>query len=86
MLSISLTKGYTKVVKYVYAFEFWEDYPIEEMFYTLRKNNLDSMGQVGMAFQLLLGIARKLGFELEDVEKGYKRKNEINHVRQESGY
>lgn len=86
LLSISLTKKYTKVIKSVYAFELWEDYPIEEMFYTLRKNNLDSMGQVGMAFSLVLGIARKLGFELEDIEKGYRRKNEVNHVRQRDGY
>lgn len=33
-----------------------------------------------------LGLGRKLGFTFEEIEKGYYKKNEVNHQRQDNGY
>lgn len=38
------------------------------------------------AVQYFLGLAAMLGFSGEDLERAYRRKNEINYQRQEEGY
>jgi len=86
LLKIGLMRGYDRVVKEIEVFTLWEDYPIDELFYELRRNELDSIGRFQMAFSTLLGIARKLGFTESDIEKAYKLKNLENMKRQEEDY
>jgi len=38
------------------------------------------------AFTLFLSLYKKLGFEIEDILLGYKKKLEVNHKRQENKY
>ena len=37
-------------------------------------------------FQLYLALGNQLGFSLEDIQKAYIAKNEVNYNRQDSGY
>ena len=86
LLKIGIMRGYDRVIKQIEAFSLWEDYPLDELFYELRRNELDSIGRFQMAFSTLLGIARKLGFTELEVEKAYKLKNLENVKRQEEDY
>lgn len=86
LLSLGITKGYTKVVRSVGAFSLWEDYSMLDLFKEIRRNELDSVGKFQLVFSLILGVAAKCGFTLEDVRKGYILKNAVNEVRQLEGY
>lgn len=37
-------------------------------------------------FEALLDLGEALGFSWDEIEQAYLRKNEVNHLRQESGY
>lgn len=86
LLKLGLMKGYDRAIKEAEVFPLWEDVSIEEMFYEIRRNELDSMGRYQMAFMHLLGIARKLGYHESEVIHAYKLKNLENFKRQENNY
>jgi len=86
LTSIANNRKYTKFIKEVDAFYLWEDYPLKEMFNLLLDNDLNSSGQVIMAYQLLLGIGFKLGFTEEELIKAYETKNLENYTRVYGGY
>lgn len=86
LLSLGLTKGYTRSVRSVEAFPLWEDYSMLDLFKEIRRNELDSVGKFQLAFSLLLGVAVKCGFTMQDVRKGYMLKNAVNEVRQMNHY
>lgn len=86
LLKLGLMKGYNRSVKEVEPFPLWEDCSMDEMFYEIRRNELDSMGRHTMALSYLLGIARKLGYNESEVVHAYKLKNFTNHERQANQY
>lgn len=86
LLKLAIMKGYDRSIKEVEPFPMWEDCPVDEMFYEIRRNELDSMGKYQMALMYLLGIARKLDFSEADVLRAYKLKNTKNRERQAKNY
>lgn len=86
LLSIGLTKGYRYVVRSVEVFPLWEEYSMLDLFKEIRRNEVDSVGKYQLTFSLLLGVAVKCGFTMDDVRAGYTLKNQVNIARQEEGY
>lgn len=86
LLKLGIMKGYDRSIKEVEPFPLWEDCSMDDMFYELRRNELDTMGKYSMAFSYLLGIARKLDFLMADIDHAYKLKNLENHARQARDY
>lgn len=86
LLSIGLTKGYSRIVKNVEPFALWEDYSFYDMFAILRENNLSNVAHFVRAFELVVGIGAKLGISEHDIYEGYRRKNTVNIERQNGGY
>lgn len=81
LASIGLSYRWNKFVTEIEAVSFWEECPIEELFYLLRENKLDSSGQYKQAFMVLLGIGKKLGFSDGEIVMAYLDKNKVNHDR-----
>lgn len=86
LLSIGNMKGYHKSTREIEPFMLWEDYSLGDMFRLLRVNNLDNVAQWTRAFELVLGILRKIGFSEDEILKQYDIKNEVNLQRQTDGY
>lgn len=86
LLSYSNLRRYTPFLKDIEPFYLWEDYPLHELFYLLRDNDLSSSGYVRLAFSYLFGIGLKLGFSEEELIAAYEKKHEENLKRMESGY
>lgn len=81
LLSLAITRRWNLFIQEVEAIEFWDVCPIEELFYMLYENNLDSSGKFIQAFKLLMGIARKLGWNEHDILASYISKNRVNRER-----
>ena len=45
-----------------------------------------SFADYNKLFQQYFLLGRSLGFSLEEVQKAYKEKNEVNYERQQTGY
>lgn len=60
---------------------FLEVYSLASIFFKTRKEN-DYL----KAFTLFLSLYKILGFEINDIILGYKKKCEVNHVRQKDNY
>jgi dimeric dUTPase (all-alpha-NTP-PPase superfamily) len=86
LVSLAITRKWNLFITEVEAVNFWEECPIDELFYMLRENGLDSSGKYIQAFQVLLGIARKLGWSDDDILASYIFKNSINRDRLARGY
>lgn len=84
--SIGISYKWNKFIKEIEAVSFWEECPIEELFYLLRENKMDSSGQYKQAFMILLGIGKKLGFTDGEIVVAYLEKNKVNHDRLARNY
>jgi dimeric dUTPase (all-alpha-NTP-PPase superfamily) len=54
------------------------------IFFELKRFVLDR--NLERVIEMYLGLGEMLGFTWEEVEQAYYKKNEINHIRQETGY
>jgi dimeric dUTPase (all-alpha-NTP-PPase superfamily) len=86
LLKLGLMKGYERTVKKVEPYYFWEDTIIDEFFYLIQDNVLDSVYHYDIAFACILAIARKLDYTESDVIHAYKLKNRKNFERQANNY
>jgi dimeric dUTPase (all-alpha-NTP-PPase superfamily) len=86
LVSLAVTRKWNLFVTEAEPVTFWEVCPIDELFYMLRENGLDSSGKYVQALQILLGIARKLGWSDDDILASYTSKNRVNYDRLARGY
>ena len=86
LVSIGITRKYTKMMQEIEPFPFYEEATFEDMFEMLFANRLDTSAQWHHAMSLVLGLGHKLGYNDDLLLKAYETKNQINHERQEKGY
>jgi len=86
LLSLAIKKKYDRVVTSVEVFPLWQEYPIEDLFITIRRSDLDSIANFQYVFGLMLGIAKKLDYSEMELRYAYALKNQTNIDRQVEGY
>ncbi|EGL83223.1 dUTPase [Caldalkalibacillus thermarum TA2.A1] len=88
VLSIGLEKGYDQVVRVQKRqTEVPEVEAFRQVFDCITRFAETEDSQAYQAlFQSVLDLGNRLGFSWEEIEQAYKKKNEVNHLRQEQGY
>jgi dimeric dUTPase (all-alpha-NTP-PPase superfamily) len=85
LLSIGLEREWDKFIKEVSASPFDKEKPFIELFNSLFEAGFHSAGEWKRMFGYYLAIGEKLGFNEDDIEIAYVKKNEKNHQRQNTG-
>ena len=85
LLAIGIYREYKKFIPEL-DYEKWAFMEEHELYHEIMNSPISSSGQWKRAFEHLLAIGMKLGFEIEQMELAYYLKNQKNIERQMSGY
>ncbi|MDQ0338012.1 dimeric dUTPase (all-alpha-NTP-PPase superfamily) [Caldalkalibacillus uzonensis] len=88
VLSIGLEKGFDQLVRIEKRnIAVTEVEAFHQVFDCITRFAQTEDGQAYQAlFQSVIDLGQRLGFSWEEIEQAYKKKNEVNHQRQEQGY
>lgn len=86
LMALCDVKGYQRLVTNPEAFPFYDDSDYIEMFILLKRLDLESFVDVQTGMQLIMGVALKAGFTIDELVDAYKEKSNVNIDRQKEKY